>query len=455
MSFLDYKELALKAIDNLYNLGDLSDVFIEISSGESIKIEDDKLEYSAFGMKKGMGLRVVKGEGNYYFHGLPDVKFLEEGIKALREALREERPGRFVSRSLLTGGSSCLKREPLQGMVELLWKLNEFFRKNELVRQVVLSYRRSHQDVWVGNDEGGLVNDKRIYTFLTMGVVVEKDGRLETGYEVIGGTKGDEVLEERDPFEVAEKVLKRALLTLSADPAPAGMMDVVIAGEAGGTMIHEACGHGLEADIVRKESSVYAEKIGQEVASPLVTLVDDGTIPGLGGSISFDDEGVPAQRTVLIEKGVLKGYLTDRLSSKLMGLPLTGNGRREGFKDFPIPRMTNTFLEPGEHSFDEILSSVERGLLVLKMGGGEVNPTDGNFVFKVTEGYLIEKGKIGKPVRGALLIGNGPQVLRNIKMLGRDLNFDVGLCGKDGQSVPVGDGQPTMLVGGLVIGGEG
>lgn len=452
---MSYNDLILKALDGIYSLGDLSDVFLEISSGEAIRIEDNKLELATYGIKMGMGLRVVKGEGNYYFHGLPEPSFVEEGIRAIREALKDERPGKFVSKKALKGEMTCLKRSSIEEMADLLWKLNEFFRKSELVKQVALSYRRSRQEVWIGNDDGDLVNDLRVYTFLTMGVVVEKDGRLETGYEVIGGTKGDEILNERDPFSVAERTLKRALLSLSAEPSPAGIMDVVIAGEAGGTMIHEACGHGLEADIVRKESSVYADRIGQEVASPLVTLVDDGSLQGLGGSINFDDEGIPAKRTVLIERGILKGYLTDRLSSKVMGLPLTGNGRREGFEDFPIPRMTNTFLEPGEHSFEEIISSVERGLLVLKMGGGEVNPTDGNFVFKVNEGYLIENGKIGKPVRGAILVGNGPEVLKNIKMLGRDLTFDIGLCGKDGQSVPVGDGQPTMLVGGLVVGGEG
>lgn len=452
---MSYTDLILKALDGIYNLGDLSDVFLEISSGEAIKIEDNKLELATYGVKMGMGLRVVKGEGNYYFHGLPEPSFVEEGIRAIREALKDEKPGKFRSKKALRGEMVCLKRSSIEEMADLLWKLNEFFRKSELVRQVTLSYRRSRQEVWVGNDDGDLVSDLRVYTFLTMGVVVEKDGRLETGYEVIGGTKGDEILSERDPSSVAERVLKRALLSLSAEPSPAGIMDVVIAGEAGGTMIHEACGHGLEADIVRKESSVYADKVGQEVASPLVTLVDDGSLKGLGGSINFDDEGVPSKRTVLIENGILRGYLTDRLSSKVMGLPLTGNGRREGFEDFPIPRMTNTFLEPGEHSFEEIISSVERGLLVLKMGGGEVNPTDGNFVFKVNEGYIIEKGKIGKPVRGAILVGNGPEVLKNIKMLGKDLTFDIGLCGKDGQSVPVGDGQPTMLVGGLVVGGEG
>jgi len=451
---LSYEELVIKALDGIYGLGDLSDVFIEVSSGESVKIEDNKLELSTYGLKKGMGLRVVKGEGTYYYHGYPEAKFLDDGIKALREALNLGKVGKLKANQPLRREMVCLERIPLPEIVDLLWKLNEFFRKSELVKQVVLSYRRSTQEVWIGNDEGRVVSDLRLYTFLSMGVVVEKDGRLESGYEVIGGTRGDEIIKDKDPFLLAERVLKRAITSLSALPAPAGVMDVVISGEAGGTMIHEACGHGLEADIVRKEGSVYADKIGEEVASPLVTLIDDGSLSGLGGSIGFDDEGTPPKRTVLIEKGVLKGYLTDRLSSKLMNLPLTGNGRREGFEDYPIPRMTNTFLEPGDHDFDEIVSSVDNGLLVLRMGGGEVNSTDGNFVFRVNEGYLIEKGKIGKPVRGALLIGNGPQVLKNVKMVGKDLIFDVGMCGKDGQSVPVGDGQPTLLVGGLVVGGE-
>lgn len=452
---MSYEDLILRALDGIHDLGDLSDVFIELSKGEALKIEDNKLEYSTYGLKRGMGLRVVKGEGTFYYHGYPERGFVDEGIRVLREALKEGRRfGKPSKKGLESGEMSPRERVSLPEMADLLWKLNEFFRKNELVRQVSLAYRRSSQEVWIGNDEGRIVKDIRIYTVLSMVVVVEKDEGLESGYEVIGGTKGDEILKDKDPFAIAEGVLRRAIVSLTAEPAPAGVMDVVIAGSAGGTMIHEACGHGLEADIVRKEGSVYADKIGKEVASPYVTLIDDGTLPGLGGSINFDDEGTPARRTVLIERGILKGYLTDRLSSKVMGLPLTGNGRREGFEDFPIPRMTNTFLEPGEHEFEEIVSAVKYGLLVLKMGGGEVNSTDGNFVFKVNEGYLIENGKIGKPVRGAILVGNGPEVLRSIKMVGKDITFDIGMCGKDGQSVPVGDGQPTVLVGGLVVGGE-
>lgn len=452
---MDYRELVLTALDSIHSLGDLSDVFIETSSGESLKIEDDKLEFSSYGFKKGMGLRVVKGESTYYCHGLPDRGYLDKGIKAIREAISAGEEGKLIVKELPERKMIPLRRDSLNDIAEVLWKVNGFLRKNEFVRQVILSYRRSSQNVWIGNDEGRLVEDLRIYTFLSMAVVIEKDGKLESAYEILGGTKGDEVLEEENLFKVAEKALKRGLLAISAEPAPAGVMDVVISGEAGGTMIHEACGHGLEADIVRKDASVYAGKIGKEVASPLVTLVDDGSIPGLGGTLGYDDEGIPVRRSVLIENGVLKGYMTDRLSAKLMDLPLTGNGRRESFEDYPIPRMTNTFLERGEHEFEEIISSVEKGLLVVKMGGGEVNPTNGDFVFKVLEGYLIEKGKKGRPVKGAILMGNGPQVLRNVKMLGKDLRFDVGVCGKDGQGVPVGDGQPTMLVGGLVVGGEG
>ncbi len=451
---MDYRDLVLTALDGIYGLGDLSDVFIEVSSGESVKIEDNKLELSSYGFKEGIGLRVVKGESTYYYHGLPDERFLDKGVRAIKEAIESGEGGNLACKSFPEKKVIPLKRDSLENIVDLLWKVNGFLRESEFVRQVILSYRRSSQDVWIGNDVGTLAIDSRIYTFLSVAVVIEKDGKLESAYEVIGGTKGDEILEEEDLFKVAEKVLKRGLLAISAEPAPAGIMDVVISGEAGGTMIHEACGHGLEADIVRKDASVYAGKIGEEVASPLVTLVDDGSIPGLGGSLGYDDEGIPVRRSVLIENGILKGYMTDRLSAKLMDLPLTGNGRRESFESYPIPRMTNTFLERGEHEFEEIISSVEKGLLVVKMGGGEVNPTNGDFVFKVLEGYLIEKGKKGKPVKGAILIGNGPQVLKNVKMLGKDLKFDVGVCGKDGQGVPVGDGQPTMLVGGLVVGGE-
>ncbi|MDY0283111.1 MAG: TldD/PmbA family protein, partial [Synergistaceae bacterium] len=257
-----------------------------------------------------------------------------------------------------------------------------------------------------------------------------------------------------DPQKVAFAAVERALLMLEAKPCPAGKMKVLLAGEAGGTVIHEACGHGLEADIVEKDHSIYRDKIGEKVAHDSVTMIDDPTIPCLYGSYRYDDEGTPAKRNVLIENGVLKAYLTDILSSKASGLPLTGNGRRQSYRNIPVPRMSNTLLAPGNSDFESMLAQTESGLLVKKMGGGEVNPTTGDFVFYVSEAYIINKGKISYPVKGAILTGNGPDVLKNIISLGKDLYMDPGVCGKSGQGVPVTDGQPSMLIEGMTVGGS-
>jgi TldD protein len=283
-------------------------------------------------------------------------------------------------------------------------------------------------------------------------VAVEKD-IIQTGYESAGGNVGYELFQKINPVELGEKAAKRALLMLSARPAPAGRMTVVMAGEAGGTMIHEACGHGLEADLVQKQLSVYANKKGQKVASELITVIDDATLPGKYGSFSFDDEGNYSQQTVLIEKGVLKDYLYDYLTAKKENRASTGNGRRESYQHRPLPRMTNTFIAPGDTDPEEIISSTKKGLFVKKMGGGQVNTTTGDFVFDVTEGYLIENGIITSPVRGATLTGNGPEVLLKVDMVGNDLGFAIGTCGKDGQGVPVADAQPTIRIPELIVGG--
>jgi TldD protein len=265
---------------------------------------------------------------------------------------------------------------------------------------------------------------------------------------------GFELLDLHPPEEVAEVAAKRSLLMLSAKKAPMGRMPVVLSSEAGGTMIHEAIGHGLEADLAQQGLSVYSKKLGEEVASPLITVVDDPTLPQKRGSYAFDDEGVPSRRTVLVEKGILKSYLYDRLTALEEGVESSGNGRRESYQQKPIPRMSNTMILPGEMSPKEIIHSVEKGLFVKKMGGGQVNTVNGDFVFEVSEGYLIEKGNVGEPVRGAMLIGNGPQVLKDIDMVGSDLGFGIGTCGKDGQGVPVADAQPTLRIPELVVGGQ-
>lgn len=265
---------------------------------------------------------------------------------------------------------------------------------------------------------------------------------------------GFELFDLHPPEEVAEVATGRSLLMLSARKAPMGRMAVVISSEAGGTMIHEAIGHGLEADLTQQGLSVFSKKMGERVASSLVTVVDDPTLPQKRGSYAFDDEGVASQRTLLVEEGILKGYLYDRLTALKEGIPSTGNGRRESYHHKPIPRMSNTLIVPGKTKPEEIIRSVEKGLFVKKMGGGQVNTVNGDFVFEVSEGYLIEKGMITEPVRGAILTGNGPQILKEIDRVGDDLGFGIGTCGKDGQGVPVSSAQPTLRIPELVVGGQ-
>jgi TldD protein len=323
------------------------------------------------------------------------------------------------------------------------------------VRQVTLRLRTSVKSVLIVKGDGSLAADRREYTTFAAHIVLEKDGALETGYEVRSLLSGlDGFWVGGDAEGIAREALGRGLLMLDAVPCPAGNMMVLMDGAAGGTMIHEACGHGLEADIVQKDFSSFRGRMGEQVASPLVTLIDDATVPGGYGSFKFDDEGTPAQKTVLIADGVLKCYMTDVISARRGGFPLTGNGRRESYQCQPMPRMSNTFVAPGGSDSQEMLDGIGKGLLVKKMGGGEVNPTAGDFVFYVSEGYLIENGKAGRAVKGATLTGNGPDALKNIVGVGRNLVLDPGTCGKSAQSVPVTDGQPTILISNLTVGGS-
>jgi TldD protein len=308
--------------------------------------------------------------------------------------------------------------------------------------------------VLIANSEGELVEDVRNYLTALVQVVASDGTVIQTGYEPVGGLTGMELF-EKEPLEVAaEKAARRAVMMLSARKAPAGRMPVVLSSEAGGTMIHEAVGHGLEADLAQSGLSVYSGKIGQRIAAPIITVVDDSTLPGRRGSFSFDDEGTPAQRTVLVDRGVLKTYLYDRLTAMKDGAQSTANGRRESYRHRPIPRMTNTMILPGTTRPEEILRTTPKGLYVRKMGGGQVNTVNGDFVFEVSEGYLIENGRIGEPVRGATLVGNGPAVLMSIDLVGSDLGFSIGTCGKDGQGSPVSDAQPTLRIPEITVGGE-
>jgi len=437
--------------------GDFAEVYWEHTVSQSLFLEEGRLERLTGGEDLGVGLRLVKGGRTYYAHtnSLERDALLQLADKLARgaegasvqaeELLLREPPVRFGVRQPAEEVETGEK-------VELLRIINQTARQAPQVRQVTASYGNTLQEVLIANSLGFMAEDKRSRVRLVVNVIAEADGKIQTGYESAGGVGGFELV-ATGAEQLAQVARERAVRMLSAKPAPSGQMTVVMAGEAGGTMVHEACGHGLEADLVQKGLSVYAGKLGQQVASPLITVIDDATLPGRYGSYAFDDEGTFGQRTVLIENGILKSYMYDLDTALKENRESTGNGRRESYRSRPFPRMSNTFIASGETDPDEIIASTEHGLYVTKMGGGQVNTTNGDFVFEVTEGYLLEKGKIGPPVRGATLIGNGPQVLSQVDLVGSDSGFSLGVCGKNGQGVPVGDAQPTLRIPNLVMGG--
>lgn len=322
------------------------------------------------------------------------------------------------------------------------------------VKQVSSIWIDSFRKILVFNSDGLVSKDSKTLLSLVSQIVCEKNGRVESATEADGGSVGLEWFQEVAPESIAEEAARRVLVLLTALPAPSGTLPVVLSAEAGGTMIHEAVGHGLEADLACNGLSVYGGKIGEKVASPLITVIDDGAMFGKRGSYSVDDEGNPSQKNVLIENGVLKGYMVDRLSAMKFDLMATGNGRRESFRHKPIVRMTNTYIAPGKDSPEKILAETEWGVFVKSMGGGQVNTVTGDFVFGVTEAYLIRDGKLAEPIRGATLVGNGPQILSIVDRVGNDLGFSVGTCGKDGQGAPVTDAQPTLRIPAITVGGE-
>ncbi len=442
-------------IDDVLSGGaNYSDVFIQSGVGHSAHYEDGRIEELSSSTADGCGVRIIVGDKTYYSHtpGAALDNISSAFAMAAESALDKKLPcDHGVKEPLL-----AVAGRGVQPDIEFLQELDNTIRKSSpFVRQVAFRYSISQRNVMVISPNGRTAEDKRNYCSFAAQVITEKNGVLQTGSERrCKAVLPSDFWAGSSPAEVAMSALDRALLMLDAKPCPAGKMKVLLAGEAGGTIVHEACGHGLEADIVDKDYSVYRDKIGMKVAGEIITMVDDPTIPGLYGSYSFDDEGTPASRNILIENGVLKKYMTDVSSSRMSGLALTGNGRRESYRNIPVPRMSNTFLLPGTSSFDDMLSRAGNGLYVKKMGGGEVNPTSGDFVFYVSEAYLIKDGKICEPVRGATLTGNGPDALSNILELGNNLIMEPGVCGKSGQGVPVTDGQPSMLIDGLTVGGS-
>jgi TldD protein len=444
--------------------GEYADLFIEASSPLVIISEDDRIEKVISGRECGAGLRLIAGRKTVYAYTneLTTAAILElaDAVRVtVSGSVRTAPPPIDLSRSRAAGTSSV--RMPPEAATRE-WKVALVNRANRIarswdprIRQVLVTYRENRQQVLVANSEGELHEDDRSYlTALVQVVAAGDEGTVQTGYEAVGGLTGLELFENEPLEEAAATAARRAVTMLTARRAPAGRMPVVLSSSAGGTMIHEAVGHGLEADLAQAGLSVYSGKLDKQIASPLVTVLDDATLPGRRGSFVFDDEGVPAQRTVLVDRGILKTYLYDRLTAMKDGARSTGNGRRESYRSRPIPRMTNTMIARGASRPEDVLRATSSGLYVVKMGGGQVNTVNGDFVFEVSEGYRIENGRVGEPVRGASLIGNGPTVLHSIDMVGSDLGFSIGTCGKDGQGAPVSDAQPTLRIPEITVGGE-
>lgn len=444
----------------LRNGGEYADIFIEHRKHTAVGIEDGKLEKIIAGSDSGAGIRLISdGRTSYAYSN-------ELSRKALMRAASE------VSRAASGGGRASsidlsTRRPHVKFNFELLPQDVPMGEKISVVRtadsagrrfdrrikQVTAFYRDSAQKIQVASSDGFIAEDERIYTSLVIQVIAVEGDIIQTGYEPLGGVAGFELIERTDIGELSARAAAHAVLMLGAGRVPGGRMPVVISSSAGGTMIHEAIGHGLEADLARQGLSVFSGKVGQQVASELVTVIDDSTLAGRRGSFAFDDEGTPAQKTYLVKEGILVGYMYDMLNAMKDNAGLTANGRRESYRHRPIPRMTNTLIVPGSTPAEQIISSVEKGLFVEKMGGGQVNTVTGDFVFDVREAYLLEKGKKGEPVRGATLTGNGPRILRSIDMVGDDLGFSIGTCGKDSQGVPVSDAMPTVRIPEMVVGG--
>jgi TldD protein len=442
--------------------GEFAEVYAEDKRSTSIALDDGRIEQVTSGRDRGAGIRVVAGDTTGFAHtaDLTESGLLDAAEAAAAAAARggggtrtvalERRPDHVVSPI-----ERYPDHIPKTTKVELLRRVDDIARsQGAAIVQVSAGYGDSRKRVLVANTDGLLAGDEQVRTLMRISVVADGDTGMQTGYESLGHTMGFEVFDRVDIDELARAAAQQAITKLRARPAPSGSMPVVIKRGSGGVLFHEACGHGLEADLVAKGASVYAGKVGELVASPLVTLVDDGTMTGEWGALGIDDEGHPTQRNVLIDHGVLTDYMWDFLRARKQRRPQSGNGRRQSYMHLPMVRMTNTFVLDGPQDPDEIVRATEHGVYVAKLGGGSVNTANGDFVFGMTEAYLIEHGEITEPLREGNLIGNGPQVLRDIDLLGNDFAMgNPGTCGKDGQGVPVGDGQPTLRVRAMTIGG--
>jgi len=441
---------------------DYADLYFQYTRSESWSLEESIVKSGSFSIEQGVGVRAVSGEKTAFAYS-DEISFsaLQDAARATRAIAQS---GRSQAGKVARRAAAPRRYEPLDPLatlgadakVALLEKLEGLCRAADpRVTQVMAHLGAEYEVVLISRADGVLAADVRPLVRLSVQVIAESGGRREMGHAGGGGRTGYEHFSDEVLKSYAQQAVAQALVNLESVPAPAGTMTVVLGPGWPGILLHEAIGHGLEGDFNRKGSSAFSGRLGERVASRGVTVVDDGTLPGRRGSLTVDDEGNPTRRTVLIEDGVLRGYMQDSLNARLMKMPLTGNGRRESFAHLTLPRMTNTYMLAGAHDPQEILRSVKKGLYAVNFGGGQVDITSGKFVFSAAEAYLIEDGKVGAPVKGATLIGNGPDALTRVSMIGNDLRLDngQGTCGKEGQSVPVGVGQPTLKIDGLTVGG--
>ena len=441
---------------------DYADLYFQYSRGEGWSLEEGIVKSGSFNIDQGVGVRAIAGEKTAFAYSdeisLPAI---EDAVKATRAIARSGGNGRPALARKGEGLQLYRPIDPLVSLddaqkVKLLERLERLCRERDpRVVQVMASLAAEYEVMMVARSDGLIAADVRPLVRLSAQVIAEQNGRREQGSGGGGGRGDYSYFTEERLREYANRAVDQALVNLDSRPAPAGTMTVVLGPGWPGVLLHEAIGHGLEGDFNRKGSSAFSGRIGKRVAAKGVTVVDDGTLAGRRGSLNIDDEGNPAQCNTLIEDGVLRGYMQDTLNARLMGVPVTGNGRRESFAHVVLPRMTNTYMLNGDKDPGEIIASVKKGLYAVNFGGGQVDITSGKFVFAATEAYMIENGKVTYPVKGATLIGNGPDCLKRVSMIGNDLALDtgVGTCGKDGQSVPVGVGQPTLRIDGLTVGG--
>src|SRR3984885_2190327 len=444
---------------------DYADLYFQLAHEESWALEDSIVKEGSAAIEQGVGVRALSGEKTGFAYSdeimLPA---LEDASRAARAIAAQGGNRGLAVWQTRTGHQLYLPDDPVAALSDadkVAWLMRvdrETRALDPRVKQVMASVTAVHEVILIANSDGELAADVRPLVRFNVSVIVEQNGRREQGYCGCGGrfSLSDLVAGDR-PLQLGREAVRQGLVNLESIAAPAGPMTVVLGPGWPGILLHEAIGHGLEGDFNRKGTSAFSNRIGQKVAADEITVVDDGTLDRRRGSLNVDDEGTPTQCTTLIENGILRGYIQDKMNARLMGMPATGNGRRESFAHMTLPRMTNTYMRAGSRAPQEIIASVEKGLYAVNFGGGQVDITSGKFVFSASEAYLIENGKIGAPVKGATLIGNGPDVLQRVSMVGNDLKLDggVGTCGKEGQSVPVGVGQPTLRIDALTVGGTG